>query len=204
VALDHHAAPTETLLIADDAADPELVAADMIAQAEHDTIASAILITTSGRLARELPAEIDRQLASLERAEIARASLEANGRIAVVETLEEAVNLANAYAPEHLCLLVTRPWDLVPHVENAGGIFVGEDSPEALGDYTAGPSHVMPTGGTARFSSPVNVSDFQKIVSVYAATPAGVAELGEATMAIAEAEGLTGHAAAIRRRLNRS
>ena len=119
----------------------------------------------------------------------------------MVETLDEAVKLANAYAPEHLCLLVARPWDLVPMVENAGGIFVGEDSPEALGDYTAGPSHVMPTGGTARFSSPVNVSDFLKVVSVLAASPGGVAELGEATIAIAEAEGLTGHAAAIRRRL---
>ncbi len=204
VALDQLAGPTETLLVADETADLELVAADLIAQSEHDTIASAILITTSASLADAVPDEVDRQLAPLERADIARASLESNGRIVVVETLDEAVRLANAYAPEHLCLLVARPWDLVPMVENAGGIFVGEDSPEALGDYTAGPSHVMPTGGTARFSSPVNVSDFLKVVSVLAASPDGVAELGEATIAIAEAEGLTGHAAAIRRRLERS
>jgi histidinol dehydrogenase len=204
VDLDQLAGPTETLLVADDSADLELVAADMIAQSEHDTIASAILITTSDRLARELPAELDRQLAPLERAGIARASLEANGRVVVVGTLTEAIQLANAYAPEHLCLLVQDPWRLVPMVEHAGGIFVGEDSPEALGDYAAGPSHVMPTGGTARFSSPVHVGAFQKVISLIAANEDAVAELGETTMTIAEAEGLTGHAAAIRRRLDRS
>lgn len=204
VDLDQLAGPTETLLIADDSADVELVAADMIAQAEHDTIASAILVTTSDRIANELPAEIERQVALLERAEIVRTSLSSNGRIVAVSTLVEAVDLANAYAPEHLCLLVERPWDLVPMVENAGGIFIGEDSPEALGDYTAGPSHVMPTGGTARFSSPIHVGAFQKVISVVAASPAAVGELGGATIAIAEAEGLTGHAAAIRRRLERT
>lgn len=203
VDLDQLAGPTETLLIADETADLELVAADMIAQSEHDTIASAILITTSDRLARELPEEIDRQLKPLERADIARSSLEANGRVVVVETLPAAVRLANAYAPEHLCLLVSDPWRLVPAVENAGGIFVGEDSPEALGDYAAGPSHVMPTGGTARYSSPVHVGAFQKVISLIAANEDAVAELGDATIAIAEAEGLTGHAAAIRRRLDR-
>jgi histidinol dehydrogenase len=204
VDLDQLAGPTETLLVADESADLELVAADMIAQSEHDTIASAILITTSDRLARELPAELDRQLAPLERAGIARASLEANGRVVVVATLAEAIRLANAYGPEHLCLLVQDPWRLVPMVEHAGGIFVGEDSPEALGDYAAGPSHVMPTGGTARFSSPVHVGAFQKVISLIAANEDAVAELGETTMTIAEAEGLTGHAAAIRRRLDRS
>lgn len=203
VDLDQLAGPTETLLVADDSADLELVAADMIAQSEHDTIASAILITTSQRLAAGVPAEIERQLGPLERAAIARASLESNGRLVVVDTLPEAIRLANAYAPEHLCLLVADPWRLVPAVENAGGIFVGEDSPEALGDYTAGPSHVMPTGGTARFSSPVQVGAFQKVISLIAANEDAVAELGEATMTIADAEGLTGHAAAIRRRLER-
>jgi histidinol dehydrogenase len=203
VDLDQLAGPTETLLVADDSADLELVAADMVAQSEHDTIASAILITTSERIARELPAELDRQLESLARADIARQSLEANGRVVVVSELTDAVRLANAYAPEHLCLLVADPWRLVPMVEHAGGIFVGEASPEALGDYTAGPSHVMPTGGTARFSSPVHVGAFQKVISLIAANAEAVAELGEATIAIAEAEGLTGHAAAIRRRLER-
>ena len=201
VDLDQLAGPTETLLIADGTADPELVAADLVAQSEHDTIASAILITTSSALAEAIPAEIERQIAELERADIIRASLSTNGRIVVAASLKAAVQLANAYAPEHLCLLTARPWDLVPNIENAGGIFVGEDSPEALGDYTAGPSHVMPTGGTARFSSPVHLDEFRKVISLLAASPEAVDELGEATIALAEAEGLTGHAAAIRRRL---
>jgi histidinol dehydrogenase len=203
VALDQLAGPTETLLIADDTADPELVAADLIAQSEHDSLASAILITTSAALADAVPAEIESQIADLTREDIIRASLSTNGRIVVVESLDRAMELANAYAPEHLCLLVERPWDLVPSIENAGGIFIGEDSPEALGDYTAGPSHVMPTGGTARFSSPVHIGEFQKMLSLVAASPLAIDELGEATMAIANSEGLTGHAAAIRRRITR-
>ncbi|HEX2281851.1 MAG TPA: histidinol dehydrogenase, partial [Thermomicrobiales bacterium] len=161
VDIDQLAGPTETLLIADDSADAELVAADLIAQSEHDTIASAILVTTSDRLADDILPEVERQIANLERAEIICSSLSANGRIVRVDSLDQAITLANAYAPEHLCLLVERPWQLVPKVENAGGIFIGEGSPEALGDYTAGPSHVMPTGGTARFSSPVHVGAFQ-------------------------------------------
>ena len=201
VAIDQIAGPTETLLIADDTADAGLVAADMIAQAEHDVLASAILVTTSAELADRLPGELARQAAELERREIITQSLERNGVIAVVDSLAEAIELANAYAPEHLCLLVADPWALVPAVRNAGGIFVGEASPEALGDYTAGPSHVMPTGGTARYSSPVNVGDFQKVISLAAATPEAITELGDATMAIARAEGLTGHAAAIERRM---
>lgn len=195
--------PTETLVIADDSADIELVAADLIAQSEHDTIASAVLVTTSNRLASELPAEVNRQARELDRAEIIRASLESNGRIVVVDEMHQAIELANSYAPEHLCLLVERPWTLLPLVENAGGIFIGEDSPEALGDYTAGPSHVMPTGGTARFSSPVHVGAFQKTISLIAATHEAVDELGDATIALANAEGLTGHAAAIRRRMQK-
>lgn len=203
VAIDQIAGPTETLVIADDSADLEFVAADMIAQAEHDVLASAILVTTSIDLADALPAEIERQASELERKEIIRSSLTNNGVIAVVDSLDEAINLANAYAPEHLCLLVKDPWALVSKVRNAGGIFVGESSPEALGDYTAGPSHVMPTGGTARFSSPVNIGDFQKVISLAAGNPAAIQALGEATMQIARAEGLDGHAMAIQRRLQR-
>jgi histidinol dehydrogenase len=203
VAIDQIAGPTETLVVADDSADIELVAADMIAQAEHDALASAILITTSVELAGALPAEIARQASELDREEIICASLTNNGVIALVESLEEAIDCANEYAPEHLCLLVRDPWSLVPRVRNAGGIFVGESSPEALGDYTAGPSHVMPTGGTARFSSPVNIGDFQKVISLAAGNPRAITELGPATMQIARAEGLTGHAMAIQRRLNR-
>ncbi|HEU0163818.1 MAG TPA: histidinol dehydrogenase [Thermomicrobiales bacterium] len=197
VDIDQIAGPTETLVIADESADPMLVAADMIAQAEHDVVASATLLTTSRELAQLVEAQLTIQLADLERGEIARESLRRNGLIAIVESLEAAVSLSNAYAPEHLCLLVANPWDLVPLVRNAGGIFLGEQSAEALGDYTAGPSHVMPTGGTARFSSPVNLRDFQKVISLIGANERALNELGQATSALARAEGLTGHARAI-------
>jgi histidinol dehydrogenase len=203
VAIDQLPGPTETLLVADTSADPELIAADMLAQAEHDPMASAILITTSPGLADAVLEELPRQLATLERAGIAGQSLAANGLVVLVPDVETAIDLANHYAPEHLCLLLRDPWSCVPLVRHAGGIFVGEDSPEALGDYTAGPSHVMPTGGTARFSSPVNVAEFTKVISVVAANRAAVRRLGPATSALARAEGLTGHARAIERRLER-
>jgi histidinol dehydrogenase len=203
VAIDQLPGPTETLLVADTSADPELIAADMLAQAEHDPMASAILITTSPGLADAVLEELPRQLATLERAGIAGQSLAANGLIVVVPDVATAIDLANRYAPEHLCLLLRDPWSCVPLVRHAGGIFVGEDSPEALGDYTAGPSHVMPTGGTARFSSPINVAEFTKVISVVAANRAAVRRLGPATSALARAEGLTGHARAIERRLER-
>ncbi len=201
VALDQLAGPTETLLIADDSADPALVAADLLAQAEHDAMASAILLTTSRHLAERVLCELSSQLALLPRAPIARAALRTNGLIAVVPALSDAVDLANTYAPEHLCLLVREPWAVVPSIRHAGGIFVGEESPEALGDYTAGPSHVMPTGGTARFSSPIHLGEFLKSISVVAANRHAVTTLGPATIALAEAEGLSAHAQAIERRL---
>lgn len=203
VAIDQVAGPTETLVIADDTSDLELVAADMIAQSEHDPLSSAILVTTSQRITDDVVAELDKQASELPREQIIRTSLEANGVIALVDSLEAAVECANAYAPEHMCLLVGDPWALVPLVRNAGGIFVGENSPEALGDYTAGPSHVMPTGGTARFSSPTNVLDFQKIISLAAGNNKAIDALGVATVRIAQAEGLDGHAASIIRRQTR-
>jgi histidinol dehydrogenase len=201
VDIDQIAGPTETLIIADDSASLELVAADMLAQSEHGVDSSAILLTTSARIAEGIAAEIDNQLEFLPRADIAARSLEQNGVVALLPTLADAVEISNTYAPEHLCLLVERPWDLVASVRNAGGIFMGEASPEALGDYMAGPSHVMPTGGTARYSSPVNVADFQKIISIFSASDAAVTALGEDTMTLARAEGLEGHAKAIERRL---
>ena len=203
VDIDQLPGPTETLLVADDSADVELVAADLLAQAEHDPMATAILITTSSRLADDVLTEIPRQLATLERAEIAGQSLADNGLIAVVPDVATAIDLANAFAPEHLCLLVRDPWAAIPLVRHAGGIFVGEDSPEALGDYTAGPSHVMPTGGTARFSSPIHVGEFTKVISVAAANQRALRRLGPATSTLARAEGLTAHARAIERRLER-
>jgi histidinol dehydrogenase len=146
VDIDQLAGPTETMVIADESADVELVAADLLAQAEHGETSSAILITTSKALGEQVRDELDAQIEHLPRGGIAAASLRENGSIIVVDDLATAIDLANAYAPEHLCLLVNDPWSLVPSIRNAAGIFVGEQSPEAIGDYTAGPSHVMPTG----------------------------------------------------------
>jgi histidinol dehydrogenase len=193
--------PTETLIIADDGANPVHVAADLLAQAEHDPMASPILITTSERMVELVRRQLLAQLATLDRADIARAALRTNGLIAIAPSVEVAIELANAYAPEHLCLLVRSPWDLIPLARNAGGIFVGDDSPEALGDYTLGPSHVMPTGGSARFASPIHVSDFTKVISVAAANGKALARIGPAAAIFARAEGLTGHARAIEQRL---
>ena len=201
VGLDQLPGPTETLLVADESADPALCAADMLAQAEHDPMASAILVTTSRPLAEAVLDQLSDQLGTLERREIAGQSLATNGLIAVVPDLATAMDLANAYAPEHLCLLLRDPWAAVPLVRHAGGVFVGEHSPEALGDYTAGPSHVMPTGGTARFSSPIHVGEFLKVISLAAANARAVVRLGPATITLARAEGLTAHARAIERRL---
>ncbi|MFP3896102.1 MAG: histidinol dehydrogenase [Anaerolineales bacterium] len=198
VAIDQLPGPTETLLIADETASSRYVAADMLAQAEHDPLASALLITTSGELARRVRQEIGEQIHFLSRAEIIRSSLTTRGGIAVVEDMDRAIGLANAYAPEHLCLLTADPWQLVGRIENAGGIFVGESSSEALGDYAVGPSHIMPTGQTARFSSPLNVSDFLKITSIFAPGPDTRRRVGDAAIRLAEEEGLTAHAQAIR------
>lgn len=196
--------PTETLLIADESANPALCAADMLAQAEHDEMASAILLTTSASLAKQASAQLEAQLAPLSRAAVARQSLDANGAIVVMPDLDAALALANDYAPEHLCLLLAEPWGWVGKVRHAGGIFVGEHSPEVIGDYTAGPSHVMPTGRTARFASPVNVGDFLKVISVVGLNTRGLREVGPAAVEIAHAEGLTAHAAAVERRLEQS
>ena len=203
VAIDQLPGPTETLVVADETADPVLAAADLLAQSEHDQMASAILVTTSRAFADAVRREVAAQLAVLPRRAIAGQSLAANGLVVVVPDVPTAIDLANRYAPEHLCLLLRDPWAAVPLVRHAGGVFVGEASPEALGDYTAGPSHVMPTGGTARFSSPVHVAEFLKVISVIGANQRAIERLGPATMALARAEGLEGHARAIEKRLGR-
>lgn len=192
--------PTETLVLADDAAELHHVAADLLAQAEHDG-AQPVLVTTSPQLLDVLPAELERLLADLPTAAIARASLDQRGFSVLVDTLDEALEVANAYAPEHLCLLVRDPWALVPAVRNAGGIFVGAHSLEALGDYLAGPSHVMPTGGSARHASFVNLRDFQKVIPVLGIGPGLLDEIGPAAATMARAEGLEAHARAIEARL---
>jgi histidinol dehydrogenase len=193
--------PTETIVLADDTADPSLAAADLLAQAEHDEMASPILITTSRAIADRVAAEVERQLANLERSAVASAAIEGQGVAVVVASVEEAIELSNAFAPEHLCLLVADADSYVGLVKNAGGIFVGEHSPEVMGDYVAGPSHAMPTAGTARYASNLGVHHFLKHVPVIALSTASMAQLGPAAAAIARAEGLTGHAKAIEMRL---
>lgn len=203
VGIDGLPGPTETLIIADDGADPGNVAADLLAQAEHDVIATAILLTPSLELARAVQAEVEARVAALERQEIIRVSLAQRSGVLITADVEQALELANEYAPEHLCLDVREPWGYIDRVRNAGGIFVGGISCEVLGDYVSGPSHIMPTSGTARFASPQNVSDFLKITSLVALNPSQVAELVPAAVRLAEAEGLTAHAQAARQRAQR-
>lgn len=204
VGIDGLNGPTETLVVADETATPALVAADLLAQAEHDPLATALLITPSPALARAVEAEVARCLPSLARAEIIRQSLAGQGAILVVPGLDEALALADEYAPEHLCLAVADPWSLAGRVRNAGGIFLGEGSSEALGDYVAGPSHVMPTGGTARFASPLHVRDFMKVTSILAVAGPTARRLAAPAMDVARAEGLTAHAGALAARQARS
>ncbi len=202
VGIDAMYGPTETVVIGDESADAALCAADLLAQAEHDELARPILLTPSLALAKAVDQEVERQLAQIERSAVARVAL-ANGGIVVTSDLDEAMALANEFAPEHLCLLVRDAARWAEGVRNAGGLFVGESSPEAMGDYTAGPSHVMPTGGSARYSSPLNVLDFLKITNVVDVGEDALRALGPAAAAIARAEGLTAHARAIEMRLNK-
>jgi histidinol dehydrogenase len=201
VGIDSIYGPTETVIIADESADPELVAADLLAQAEHDALATPILLTPSHFLADEVARWIERQLRDMERAKIARASLENRGGCILVNDIDHAIQLANDFAPEHLCLLVENPMAYASKVRNAGGLFLGESSPEAIGDYTAGPSHTMPTGGSARWSSPLSVNDFLKITSVVNVPEEMTEDLARAASVLARAEGLTGHAHAVEKRL---
>ncbi len=201
VGLDGLAGPTETMVIADQYANPAWIAADLLAQAEHDVQASAILLTTDSNVAAAVAQEIDRQIRKLSRREIIQASLENAGGIVIVESLSQAAEIANAYGAEHLCLAVEKPEDLMAKINNAGGFFLGDHSFEVLGDYIAGPSHVMPTGGTARFASPLNVLDFVKISSVIGLEPQTAAQLSKTAAELADLENLTAHAAAARARL---
>lgn len=201
VGIDGLPGPTETVVLADEHADPQLAAADLLAQAEHDVLACAILLTPSAEMATRVQAAVLAQLEELERSAITAGALARGSGIVVTHSLDEGFALANQYAPEHLCLLVRDPWSHLGKVRNAGGIFLGERSFEVLGDYVAGPSHVMPTGGTARFASPVNVNDFVKIISVVGLNEQALAAIGPAAALLAQTEGLTAHAAAVTRRL---
>lgn len=192
--------PTETLIVADRTADPGHVAADLLAQAEHDPMASALLLTDSPELAASVGAELEDQLADLPRAGIARSALAQNGGIGLLADLAEAIDLVNAYAPEHLCLLGDRAAELADAMTGAAGVFVGDWSPEVLGDYVAGPSHVMPVGGTARFSSPVSVYDFLKRVNRFELSRQQAHPLFAVAARLARLEGLEAHARAAERR----
>ncbi len=194
VGIDGLAGPTETVVIADESANPAWVAADLLAQAEHDLLASAILLTPSQTLIQKVQAEVASQIEQRSRADVIVASLENRGGAVLTRDLAEAVDLANDYAPEHLALSVTEPWRWAEKVNNAGGIFMGEHSFEVLGDYLAGPSHVMPTGGSARFASPLNVWDFVKIISLVALDDKTVRAVGPVAATLAQSEGLDAHA----------
>ncbi len=201
VGIDNLAGPTETVVIADESAQPAWVAADLLAQAEHDVLAAAILLTPSRRLAEEVRAEILRQIDSASGSRLSRfsqldVSLVRRSGAVITSDLAEAVALSNQYAPEHLNLVVSNPWEWVEKITAAGGIFVGEQSYEVLGDYAAGPSHAMPTGGSARFASPLNVWDFIKVISLVALDPLTAREVGQVSAIIARAEGLDAHALA--------
>ena len=195
--------PTETIVVADDSANSLFCALDLLAQAEHDEMASAIMITDSKKLADSVVKEIDEQLKTLDRSQIAREAIERNGAIIVVDSIDDAIELANTYAPEHLCLTVGEPDSYMSRITNSGGIFVGESSPEGVGDYVAGPSHVMPTSGTARWSSPLSVNDFLRTSNVVAIKEHSLREIGHAAAIIARAEGLTAHAKAVEERLKK-
>ena len=194
--------PTETIVIADETASPVYCATDLLAQAEHDPLASPIMVTTSLALVGDVEGEVNRQMAYLERSDMAAVSLAQRGKVVLVDSLEEALELANSFAPEHLCLMIKDPWAWAGKVRHAGGMFLGPFSPEVMGDYVAGPSHVMPTGGTARFSSALSVHHFLKTIPVVALKPAEYHKLADAAAIIARAEGLAGHARAVEARLD--
>jgi histidinol dehydrogenase len=194
VGIDGLAGPTETMIIADSDACPAWVAADLLAQAEHDILASAILLTPSPNLAEQVQVEIARQIKERSRADIIATSLQNRGGAVITRDLWEAADLANRYAPEHLCLAVKDPWRLSERINAAGGVFMGEYSFEVLGDYVAGPSHVMPTGGSARYASPLNVWDFVHIVSLIALDPDTAVRISQPAAVMARAERLDAHA----------
>ncbi len=198
--IDMLAGPSEILIIADEFANPVYAAADMLSQAEHDPLACSIVITTSADLADKIAAQVDEQLKNLPRREIAESSIERNGLIVVAENLDEAVDFANFSAPEHLELLTRAPFELLPKIRNAGAIFLGAYSPEPLGDYLAGPNHVLPTGGTAKFYSVLNVETFLKRTSLISYTRQDLLNAADDVIRLAKAEGLQAHAAAIRQR----
>jgi histidinol dehydrogenase len=203
VGVDFAAGPSEVLIVADGSADAECVAADLLAQAEHDLSAAAVLVTTSEKLAEEVCRFVEEQLEGSPRKDIALRSLEKYGRVIVARTLAEAMEFANEYAPEHLQLMVEQPEQALKLVENAGAIFLGQYSPVAAGDFAVGPNHILPTGGVARWRSGLSVLDFLRLPTVQSLTESGFKRIAGVVEKMAEVEGLPGHAQSIRKRLRR-
>jgi histidinol dehydrogenase len=203
VSIDSEAGPSEVVIVADRSATPGWLAADLISQAEHDELACAVLITSVKGMVARVQSQVAKQLKTLDRSKLTRKALTSRGAIVVARNQAECVDLANRYAPEHLVLAVEDPDALSKHVLNAGGVFLGHYTPVAVGDYLAGPNHVLPTGGTARFFSPLGVEDFLKRMSVTRFEPPKLRELGADVMRLAELEGLTGHAKSVELRLVR-
>ena len=200
VAIDMVAGPSEVLIISDDSSNPVHIAADLLSQAEHDKLAACILVTTSEELAKLVAVEIESQLAELPRQEIARESINNNGRIIIAKSIEEAILISNEIAPEHLELAVMDPFALLSKIKNAGSIFLGHNTPEPLGDYLAGPNHTIPTSGTAKFASPLSVDDFIKKSSVIYYSKEALEKVKDKVILFAESEGLTAHANSVRKR----
>ena len=203
VSIDMIAGPSEVLIIADDSANPVHVAADLLSQAEHDKLAASILVTTSKELAKNVAEQLEIQLKELEREEIARTSIENQGRIIITKTIDEAIKISNEIAPEHLELAVSNPFELLTKIKNAGSIFMGHNTPEPLGDYLAGPNHTLPTSGTAKFSSPLSVDDFIKKSSFIYYSKEGLEEVKDKVIKFAESEGLTAHARSVSKRFEK-
>jgi histidinol dehydrogenase len=203
VDIDSIAGPSEIVVLADETADASYIAADLLSQAEHDEMASAVLVTPSAQLAEAVAAEVERQLKELPRQEIARSSIDNYGAVLMVDSLEDGIAVVNQLAPEHLEILTADPMKLLGFIENAGAIFLGPYSSEPVGDYFAGPNHIIPTNGTARFSSPVNVDDFLKKSSLIYYSKEALMKNGESIMTLARHEGLEGHARAIQIRLEK-
>ena len=203
VDIDMLAGPSEILVIADDSANPEYLAADLLSQAEHDPLACAILVTDSERVAKETAAEIEVQLAKLPRKEIAETALAQSGKVDQAEDMDTVIEMANISAPQHMEIMTKAPFEIMPYIRNAGAIFLGQYSPEPLGDYYAGPNHVLPTGGTAKFYSVLNVETFMKKTSIISYTAPALYAAADDIITLAEAEGLTAHANAIRKRVGK-
>jgi len=203
VNIDMIAGPSEIGILADSSAKPEYLAIDLLSQAEHDEMASSIMITTDAKIAKQTSEEVENYLSTLKRETIARTSIENRGAIIIASSMEEAIDLMNEIAPEHLEVMTKNAFELLPYIKHAGAIFLGENTPEPIGDYIAGPNHTLPTGSTAKFYSPLNVENFMKKSSIINFSKNAINELGEACALLADTEGLTAHAKSVRVRLDK-